>query len=364
LFSRKKHRPAKIRRQREIPQTQEELTAHEKAYLEQLRQSIATPGRTPYIRRAPSRHDTDDSSVVKPLFDSGPLPAEQTNVAQSGKDTAQPSAKASRASLVGEDSHIRLGSDGIYEIDIDVPTADFEQYEEDRPAKKVQPAKSWPAPVAEATPSQPSVDHAREPEADQESAKAKGLFPPGTLVVWNGNQLGIYKEHLKKKGYDLLYVVEKDGRLQPKGICLFAYEPQPVGCLSEGIFQWMEQTMRWDRNALAVHFSNPEDLKKISALREPVETKPPEAEPKPPDGSPDDKTLVRGRTFTITVGRHKWNGVYWGRDTIGTIVAHNTNRAWSLMHLDLERFGASVKFGAMLARKKLREIEAIANGQG
>jgi len=271
-------------------------------------------------------------------------------------DVARSSAKLSRTSLATDDGHIRLDDDGVYEVQIDVPSSDLEQYEEDRPQPR-KPAEARPSSVGEERLSALPVECVSEPEPVAEPVKSKSLFPPGTLLLWNGNQLGIYKEHLEHKGYDLLYVVERDGTLQPKGVCLFAYAPQPMGMLSDGLFRWMEQTMRWDRDALVVHFSNPEDVGRVQALQQPQAAERIERVTAPESSSVADKMLVRGRAFTISVGESKWSGVYWGRDAIGAIVAHNTNHVWNLMHLNLERFGDSVRFGAIVPRKKMREIE-------
>ena len=59
-----------------------------------------------------------------------------------------------------------------------------------------------------------------------------------------------------------------------------------------------------------------------------------------------------------------WESVYWTTDEIGPIVAHNTNRDWSLMHLSLARFKDSLEYGELLAPEKLSEIEqSLASSQ-
>lgn len=359
MFARKKRRVGKAKKQPLIPQTGEAITAHEKAYLDQLEQMIATPGRVPYVRRSAPKPKAEELSSVEPVFDSGPLTANQITAYRSGESTARGPSGRSHVSLVTEDGHIRVGADGVYEITLDVPAADLGQYEEDHPRPLRKTSKPQRPAAAEGRP----ADRTAESAPDQETAKTKDLFPPGTLVLWDGSQLGIYKGYLEKKGYDLVYVVEKGGVLQPRGICLFAYEPQRLGMLSEGIFRWMEQTMHWDREALVVHFINPEDINRVPVLSRPGPERPSETPSERAAAAKSDGRFVRGRTFTISVGRHKWHAVFWGRNTIGPIVAHHTNRVWSLMHLDLDRFGSSVEFGDVLPSKKILEIEAAVNGQ-
>ena len=363
MFGKRKRRIVKPRKQQAIPKTSSEgITAREKSYLDQLEKMITSPGLTPYIRRNGPGRQAEESSAVAPMFDSGPLTADQMATTQSNAGTVQAPGSL-RPSLVSGDGRVRLGADGVYEIAIDVPAADLEEDEDVRPPKPAKPAKPHRQPVVEVKSSRPSSDSPDEPPRVEEIAKSKDLFPCGTLVLWNGNHLGVYKKYLEQKGYDLVYVVEQDGRLHPKGICLFAYEPQRVGLLSDGIFQWMERTMRWERDALVFHFDNPNDVSKVSVLNERQSAERADAAPEHPENATDSETLVRGRTFTVSVGKHQWYGVYWGRDAIGTIVAHNTNHVWSLMHLDLDRFGASLKFSDVLPSQQIREIESVVNGE-
>ena len=362
MFGKRKRRILKpTKPQVIVPQTKgERVTAREEAYLDQLEQMIAKPGLTPYIRRNGPTRQPEESAAVEPLFDSGPQAADPQTTARPNMGAVQ-SAETARSSLATEDGRVRLGTDGVYEIAIDVPAADLD--EED--ARAPRPPRTSPferPPIVDAEPPQPHPDRRPEPPRTEEIAESKNLFPAGTLVVWNGSHLGVYKKHLEEKGYDLLYVVEHEGQLQPKGICLFAYQPRRVGLLSEGIFQWMERTMRWERDALVYHFDDPEVAREVPVLNDRPSVGRADVAPAAAGKAAVGETLVRGRTFTVSVGKHQWHGVYWGRDTIGTIVAHDTNRTWTLMHLDLDRFGAGLKLCDVLPTDKIREIEAAVNG--
>lgn len=77
-----------------------------------------------------------------------------------------------------------------------------------------------------------------------------------------------------------------------------------------------------------------------------------------PPPTPPKTLLERGRVLRISVGPGKvWEAVYWTSDEMGPIVAHNTNREWSLMHLDLSRFKDALEYGELLSEEKLDEIE-------
>ena len=363
MFGKRKRRLRKVEADYRIPQTGEKVTAREKAYLDHLERMIASPDLSPYLQRKGPGRQPDQSSVVEPVFDSGPVTADQVNGAPFAAGAEQPSTPRAKASVATEDGHVRLGSDGVYEITIDVPSADLPE-EEERPRRHRAPEKPR---AAAKKPLRPAPKPRPEPHVEappvEEPAKPKGLFPPGTLVLWNTEHLGIYKEYLEHKGYDVLYVVESDGRLHPEGVYLAAYDPQRVGLLSEGIFKWMESTMRWEREALVFHFDNPDDVKRLPVLGQPQTAKTRNGGSERANAAKAEETLVRGRTFTISVGKRRWHGVYWGRNTMGTVVAHNTNRAWSLMHLDLSRFGSDVQFGDVLPNEQILEIEAAVNGQ-
>jgi hypothetical protein len=52
-----------------------------------------------------------------------------------------------------------------------------------------------------------------------------------------------------------------------------------------------------------------------------------------------------------------WEAVYWTSDELGPILAHDTNREWSLIHMDLSRFKDAIEYGELLSEEELEEIE-------
>jgi hypothetical protein len=78
--------------------------------------------------------------------------------------------------------------------------------------------------------------------------------------------------------------------------------------------------------------------------------------PPPPVPAVPRDPLERGRVIKINVGGRMWESVYWTSDEIGPIVAHDTNRQWALMHLDLSRFRDAIEYGEVLNARRLDEI--------
>lgn len=338
-FLRRKRKPEKPKTQPTPVPFQDPLSATEKAYLDKLQKSIASPKRSPYIERHTADKELHRKPVATPLFDSGPMTAEEM-----GEESAP--------SIDTDDGRVTVGSDGVYHLHIDVPAADLPE-EEQAPSPPPQ-AKAHEMPPP---PPRPKPRPAEAP-SPQKAKQPKGMFPKGTLVLWDGDRLGIYVEHQEDKGYDLLFVVESGGKLQPKGVCLFAYDPIRVGMLSDGIYQWMSKTMQWNRDAIMYHLEDPSIASRIPALDDPGAN----GGPAPGTNNPNNGgKLVRGQKFTIKMGDHLWRGVYWGRDQIGSVVAHDTNREWSLMHLDLARFASSLQLGEMMPPKQIDEIESAVN---
>ncbi len=238
---------------------------------------------------------------------------------------------------------------------------------------------------------------------------------PGTIFRFDDGSIAIYKDAVSGKDYALLYFLQPDGTLQPQGIFLDQYERMRLGAIPPDLFEAMIRMRRWDRDAVIYHLDRFEYAGYVRALAnsaqyaatrnahttqrvphppsspqpvvepepevrprprvaraitpppesplapvEPAEAEvkalAPEPEPPPPPPPPRDP-LERGRVIRINVGGKVWEAVYWTSDEIGPIVAHDTNREWSLMHLDLSRFRDAIEYGELLSEEELEEIE-------
>ena len=235
---------------------------------------------------------------------------------------------------------------------------------------------------------------------------------PGTIMRFDDGSVAIYKDAVSGKDYALFYFLEPDGRTAARGIFLEQYEQERIGMIPGNLFAEMIQSGSWEREAIVYYLDSFENAAYIPRIQrsgtappvterrerreyreprrarpEPQEAPPPprrarapepepeyeaEAEPEPEPVRPPPlaapklpprSPLERGRVIRINVAGRIWECVYWTRDEIGPIVAHVTNVDWTLMHLDLSRFGDSVQYGEILDGSRLAEIEASLSRQ-
>lgn len=207
---------------------------------------------------------------------------------------------------------------------------------------------------------------------------------PGSIMRLDDGSIAIYKDAVSGKDYALFYFLEPDGTVAPRGIFLQQYDAIRIGHLPEPLFAEMRNAGRWERDAIIFHLERYDFatyVHKVAAHQEgrtPQKTAPaprvtsestetlsditpaamdePEAQPEREVEAPREM-LERGRLFRISFGGKAWEAVFWGKDEIGQVVAHDTNREWQLMHLDLDRFKDSLELGELLTGDRLREIE-------
>lgn len=245
-----------------------------------------------------------------------------------------------------------------------------------------RPGAQAPAPQRPAT--RPGVSPTRESTQGTSRAVATPSAPvvkdfvPGSIVRLDDGSVAIYKDAVSGKDYALLYFLEPDTTIAPRGIFLEQYDAQRIGHMPEPLFAEMRDTGRWDRDAVIFHLEKYEYagfVRHVAAHQEgrtpragarhatplrnrelpPEETQQPE--PEIEQRSEPKNMFERGRVIKINVGGKVWESVYWTKDEMGPIVAHNTHKEWSLMHLDLERFKDSMEFGDLLPGHKILEIE-------
>ncbi|MCX7625423.1 MAG: hypothetical protein N2Z21_04350 [Candidatus Sumerlaeaceae bacterium] len=259
------------------------------------------------------------------------------------------------------------------------------------------------------SPAQPSQPKAAPPPSYvPPPAHQQEELVPGIIMRFDDGSIAIYKDAVSGKDYALFYFLEPNGVLVPQGIFLDQYESQRIGQLPPDLFEAMIRMRRWDRDAVIYHLDRFEfagHIRAISAAqpmrveggeqytplherqvpRQPSSTvsasqtapfpvpqeRPPEQTQAPPIVEPElpppppRSPLERGRVIRISVGPGKvWEAVYWTSDELGPIVAHDTNREWSLMHLDLSRFKDAIEYGEILSEEELKQIEESLARQG
>ncbi|MCX7019123.1 MAG: hypothetical protein WCK47_12710 [bacterium] len=197
----------------------------------------------------------------------------------------------------------------------------------------------------------------------------------GEIMCFDDGSVAVYKDAVSGKDYALFYFLEPDGRAEPRGIFFEQYDRQRIGKLPEKLFEKMCEENQWDYDAIIYHLdkyentayirrlmgSRPAQTRKAAVIersatavadpaREPAETAPTAPAPR--------NSFERGQVIRINVGGRVWESIYWGRDETGPVVAHDTNREWALMHLDLDRFKDCVEYGELLPADRINEIVA------
>ena len=244
-----------------------------------------------------------------------------------------------------------------------------------------------------------------------EVAVGNASIMPGAIVQLDDGSVAIYRDAVSGKDYALFYFLESDGTLAPRGIFLEQYGMTQIGSVPPAMLEQLCTARVWDRDVIVFHLKRLEyaiairhvlsaQAKAPSAV--PLEAKPKDAarprrpsRPRPPQGRrPRPRPRLRhglsrfqpnpnpgrsplphrsrwlrlpprrhraapwsvGRMLKINVAGRIWESVYWTSDEIGPIVAHDTNREWALMHLDLSRFGDAIEYGEVLDATRLAEI--------
>lgn len=247
------------------------------------------------------------------------------------------------------------------------------------------------------------------------TANSPAGFEPGAILMLDDGTLGVYKEHVPGKGYDVLYVLQPDGRMKAEGLALHAYQAQRLGTLPREFIVLILRNQRWDRDAIIYHLDSfqfcslvpqihtngtrehhtPSPTRAPSQSR-PATQQPPAAavaneapppprpstasasthvgapahvpastSPAPAARSNEREQIARGRRVLIHFGPGKaWEAVYWGQDDQGAVVAHRTHNRWSLMHLDLTRFRDTMEVGEALDPEEVAEVERDLSARG
>ncbi len=294
-------------------------------YLSNLRRRIAEQGESSYINSPP-----------KAMKQTGGADHKSDVNSDSGTDTVE--------------SEI-LGSLHDFQLEPQVSSKPADTAKESPPVKPEDTEQIAPSPP----PSSPPV----------ESHPAPSVSPvqPGGIVKLDDGTVGIFEQEIPDKEYDIVLMVKPDGTLEPKGVSLYAYQWQQIGSVPDDLLAQMIRRMRWERDALIYHLDHYEYAKLIpnqKASSQKPEQVPPLTTASRANSQVESArghTLQRGRVISIATGDKTWDAVYWGSNNMGAIVAHNTHKTWSLMHLDLKRFKGSLEYGELIDSETIRKIE-------
>jgi hypothetical protein len=315
----------------QIPENRRELvrrilnSQEETNYLAKLQRRIADRNASPYINS--SQKQVKQNKIIDNDFG---------KEADAGKDTVA-------SELVG--------SLHDFQLEPRVPPRRPDTEKEQPPVKEERDQEPAPPPAPSALPEKHYT-----PPSDV-------TLQPGAIVKLEDGTVGIFEKEIPNKEYDILLMIKPQGTLEPEGVSLYAYEWQQIGKIPEELLEEMIRRKHWERDALVYYLDRYEYAKLIPNQKGPVEKPRHVARPPQPSrGTPQlertaEPTLQRGRVISIESGDRKWNAVYWGSNNMGAILAHTTHKTWSLMHLDLNRFRGSLKYGELLDPEEIRKIE-------
>lgn len=220
------------------------------------------------------------------------------------------------------------------------------------------------------TPQRPVPQQRQSMPIPPQILQPEGQFESGTILILEDGSLAIYKNKIQGKEYDLVYILNpKNAKVEAKGIYVSGYETEKIGLLPEDLFNKIQKTLLWSRDAIIYHLDKYSFCSRIPQVNtpseEPSESKEGDTnayflQKKPPQevSSPTD-ALTKGRKMTVMFGDKAWESYFWGKDELGTIVVHQTTGDWTAMHLDLKRFGESIKLGEILSPDKIKQIDDI-----
>jgi len=198
--------------------------------------------------------------------------------------------------------------------------------------------------------SKPAPPVPPKPQLEPPSSQTKPLFDMGTIILLEDGCIGIYKGPIPGKEYHLIYHLRPDGTVTPEGIYLYAYRSESLGCVISEVMEEIQRSMRWERDRIMEQLGSQEKARLIPMLSSKI-IKKDMSEPQRKRNS-----LERGRLLKVKIGDKIWEAVYWGSDELGQIVVHNTNRVWTLMHLNLGRFGDALQYGDILSQDQIKNI--------
>ncbi len=184
-------------------------------------------------------------------------------------------------------------------------------------------------------------------------ARVPSLHEIGAILRLEDGSIGIYKGPMPGKEYHFIYHLLPDGNVRPEGVYITSYNVEHLGQLAPEVLDELQKNMHWERDRIIYHLSSYEKARLIPILD--MNGKP-KTESQAATPTQKKEGLERGRRIVVKIGDKIWEAVYWGRDELGQIVAHNTHKSWTLMHLNLGRFGDSMDLGEKLSPEEIRHI--------
>lgn len=199
-----------------------------------------------------------------------------------------------------------------------------------------------------------------------------GTFPVGTILRFEDESIGVFKDARADKDYEIVYQLRPDGTAVAEGMELASYEVRVIGRLPPEFVLRLQRRQRWLRDEIVFHLDSFDYCAFIPAVETSSSaSKPAPALPQAPASplqgasfatlappTPAAPKLEPGRQVQVSFGPAKqWAAVYWGEDDMGPLVVHQSSGRWALMHLDLNRFADSIVIGDFVDDETRAQIE-------
>lgn len=240
------------------------------------------------------------------------------------------------------------------------------------PDPESEPATPPPPPVAPA----PVAKKQQAAPPSAEPSPRPGVFEQGDILKIDDGTLAVYQSPVPGKEYDLVMFLLPDGRVDARGVMIYAYDCEKIGHLPPLYFEKLRHLMQWNRDLVIFHLDRYEWCKHVlmptnpDVMRAPDKTPLPHRTPPPrqhvpaeyqtgphvPDRRPE-QMLQKGRRITLKMGAKEWSAVYWGKDDLGHLLAHHTHGDWSLLHMDLDRFHNAIKYEELLTPDEIKKMD-------
>jgi hypothetical protein len=248
-----------------------------------------------------------------------------------------------------------------------------------RPTPQQTPPPTTPPAVQKTAPPPPEPPVQQAPPAPPpESEEVGNLFRQGDILKMEDGTLAVYQGPVAGKEYDIALFLKKTGMIDPRGIVIYAYDVEKIGHLPPLYYEKLRHINLWNRDLIVYHLDRYERCKDIPFPTDPNLHSAPEKTPVPHRTPPPRQTKApgvptsyaeadppprpeqiqqKGRHITLKMGANEWKAVYWGKDDLGHLLAHQTHGDWSIMHMDLERFENSLQYGTLMSEDEIKTMD-------
>ena len=136
--------------------------------------------------------------------------------------------------------------------------------------------------------------------AEKDSPGEQTLPVEGAILCFSAGEIAIFNRDIPSKNYQLVYMLNDDGTLSPKGIYLNGHEYEEIGSLPPAQMNVIQTALSWNRDVIVYHLNRFEDTHLIPNPSV-SQSLPPRAISEPAETSEDDDPAPQARTNKVSV---------------------------------------------------------------